>query len=76
MISNYYKPTPKKWRIIGDTFLAISTAVTGGGLLAFDQMKDVFGESTLKWIIGGAFIIGVLGKFLTNLFKERNEEAK
>jgi len=69
-LKNYYKPTPKKWRKLGDAILATSVFVTGGGLLAFDQLKDIFGDGFLKWSIGIAFIAGVVGKFLTNLFKE------
>lgn len=76
MIRNYYKPTPKKWRMIGDALLAAAGLVTGGGLLAFDKLQEVFSATELKVIIGGVFIAGVAGKFLTNLFKEENEETK
>jgi hypothetical protein len=69
LMQRYWAATPKKWRKVGDAILATATFVTGGGLLAFDQIKDVFGETTLKYIIGSCFIIGVAGKFITNLFK-------
>lgn len=70
LLKNYYKPTPKKWRVIGDTLLAISSLVTAGGLFAYDMLKEVYTPSELKLIIGSAFAFGVTGKFLTNFFKE------
>jgi flagellar motor component MotA len=67
---NYYLPTPKKWRKIGDAFLAVGVFVTAGGLIEFDKLSQIFNAKELKVIIGIAFALGVLGKFLTNLFKE------
>jgi hypothetical protein len=69
MIKNYYKPTPAKWRKFGDALLAVSVAITTGGLLAFDTLSLIFSPHELKVIIGCAFAFGVIGKFLTNLFK-------
>lgn len=66
--SQYYLPTPKKWRKIGDACLAVGTFVTGGGLLAFDQLKVVFEPEELKTIIAIALVLGVIGKFLSNFF--------
>jgi|694.fasta_scaffold06710_21 hypothetical protein len=58
-VCNYYAlPTPKKWRKIGDTSLAISTFLVG-----FTLMED-----WSKWIAIVALITGVAGKFLTNFF--------
>lgn len=57
--SNYYKPTPNKWRKLGDTLLAVSTTITGFSLYA-----------DLKWVAGVALVLGVLGKFLTNFFSD------
>ena len=74
ILSHYWKPTPKKWRKIGDAILAVGTFVTAGGLLAFDTMQQIYSPKELKIIIGVAFVLGVLGKFLTNFFKE--EEVK
>ena len=70
LMKNYYAPTPKKWRRIGDAILAVGTAVTAGGLIAFDQLKEIYTDKELKIIIGIAFALGVIGKFLTNFFKE------
>ena len=69
MIKNYYKPTPAKWRKIGDSILATSVFITSGGLLAFDMLNQIFTAKELKVIIGCAFALGVIGKFLTNFFK-------
>lgn len=74
MIKNYYKPTPKKWRKVGDAILAVSVAVTSGGLLAFDTLSQIFTAKELKIIIGCAFALGVIGKFLTNFFKDDQTE--
>jgi hypothetical protein len=56
---NYWQPTPKKWRKLGDSLLAAGTAVTGWAIM--DEHKI---------IAVGALIATVAGKFLTNFFKE------
>ncbi len=56
---NYYKPTPKKWRKLGDSLLAVSTFVS-----AYAITDDV------KWLSLTALGIGVVGKFLTNFFTD------
>lgn len=68
MLSNYFKATPKKWRIIGDTLLAISAYITENALSSLQAgQADV---SEVVWVARIAIGIGVLGKFLTNFFKE------
>lgn len=74
-LKNYYHPTPKKWRKVGDAILAVSVFVTSGGLLAFDTLEKIFTAHELKVIIGCAFVLGVIGKFLTNLFKEEDKKS-
>lgn len=69
MIKNYYKPTPAKWRKIGDAILAVGVFVTAGGLIEFEKLSLIFEPKELKVIIGCALICGVVGKFLTNFFK-------
>ena len=59
MLKNYYKPTPTKWRKLGDALLAVSVAITG-----FAMYNNV------QWVALTALITGVIGKFLTNFFKE------
>ena len=56
---NYYKPTPKKWRQLGDTLLGVSTTITGYSLYV-----------DLKWVAAVALALGVVGKFLTNFFTD------
>ena len=73
MIKNYYQPTPKKWRKLGDAILAVGVFVTSGGLLAFDTLEKIFTAKELKVIIGCALILGVAGKFITNFFKDEKE---
>lgn len=73
MLKNYYKPTPKKWRQIGDSILAVGVFVTSGGLLAFDKLSLIFEPKELKIIICIALILGVSGKFITNFFKEETK---
>ena len=70
MMANYWKPTPKKWRKIGDSLLAVATVLSIGGLWQFDNLKDVFTPTELKAMIIASILLGVVGKFLTNFFKE------
>jgi len=59
MLKNYYKPTPVKWRKLGDALLAVSVTITG-----FAVYENV------QWVALTALITGAIGKFLTNFFKE------
>jgi hypothetical protein len=65
MLKNYYKPTPTKWRKLGDTLLAVSVTITG-----FAMYNDV------QWVALTALITGVIGKFLTNFFKEDGTKTR
>lgn len=58
-IKNYYNPTPKKWRKLGDALLSVSTTITG-----FAIYNDI------KWVALSALLFGVIGKFLSNFFSE------
>jgi uncharacterized protein (DUF2062 family) len=73
MMVNYWKPTPKKWRKIGDSLLAVATVLSIGGLWQFDNLKDVFTPTELKAMIIASILLGVVGKFLTNFFKEEDK---
>jgi hypothetical protein len=70
MMANYWKPTPKKWRKIGDSLLAVAALLSIGGLWQFDNLKDIFTNTELKIMIILSILLGVAGKFLTNFFKE------
>lgn len=74
LICHYWKPTPKKWRKFGDGLLASSSVIAIGGLWQFDNLKEVFTQSEIKGLIIISIILGVLGKFLTNFFKEESSE--
>ena len=56
--ANYWKPTPVFWRKVGDSLLAAGTLA---GTLAIAENK---------WVGIGIFIACVIGKFITNFFKE------
>lgn len=53
----YWKPTPKKLRVFGDTLLAISL---------FASPYQIVHEDHRLGII--VLIVGIIGKFLTNYF--------
>jgi len=67
---DYWKPTPKKWRKIGDTLLAVSSVLAIGGIWQFDNLKDIFTAFEIKAMIVASISLGAVGKFLTNFFKE------
>ncbi len=60
MMNRYYRPTPLKWRKIGDTLLIISTTITTFAI-----------TEQIEWLAYVALFIGVVGKFLTNLFVKK-----
>ena len=74
MMCHYWKPTPKKWRRIGDSLLAVASVLAIGGLWQFDNLKDIFTTGEIKGMIVASIVLGVVGKFLTNFFKEDNPE--
>jgi len=74
MTSRYWKPTPKKWRRIGDSLLAVASVLAIGGLWQFDNLKDIFTSTEIKVMIVMSIVLGVVGKFLTNFFKEDDSE--
>lgn len=54
----YWEPTPKKWRKIGDALLGVSAM----------GVPAVLADYT--WVGITLFIIGIIGKFLTNFFTD------
>jgi flagellar motor component MotA len=73
-LKNYYKPTPKKWRKLGDALLACAGVVGGGGILAYDSLKELYTPKELKLMIGIALVVGIAGKFLSNFFTDEKPE--
>ena len=55
-LKNYFAPTPKLFRMIGDTLLSLGSLMTGYQILC--------DEKTLALI---SLTLTILGKFLTNL---------
>ena len=60
MMNKYYRPTPIKWRKIGDALLASSTTITTFAI--YEQVE---------WLAYVALLTGVIGKFLSNLFVKK-----
>ncbi len=73
--NHYWHPTPKRMRMFGDALLACGSMVAGGTLIEFDQLKEIFSENELKWIVGVSLILGVVGKFFSNFFKADENQA-
>jgi len=57
--SSYAKPTPAKWRKLGDALLAVSTTITTYAIV-----------EEMKWLALTAVLLGAVGKFMTNFFSE------
>ena len=74
LMCHYWKPTPKRWRRIGDSLLAVASVLAIGGLWQFDNLKDIFTAGEIKIMIVTSIAFGVIGKFLTNFFKEDTPE--
>ena len=70
VVKNYWAPTPKKWKKIGDALLATSTMITVGGMMQFENLKEIFTLEQIRWLTIAPVILGVIGKFLTNFFKD------
>lgn len=60
-LKNYFKPTPKRFRVLGDSLAGMSLFVAG---LNLDNPKIM--------LISG--IAGAVGKFVTNFFVEDGEQ--
>ena len=76
LMKQYWKPTPKKWRKTGDALLAAASVLAIGGLWQFDNLKEIFTPTEIKVMIVTSIVLGVVGKFLTNFFKEDTSEKE
>jgi len=62
----FYSPTPVKIRKIGDAILFGTSAL---GTLMMGAPFDEHTKTLVIWALG---VVGVLGKVITNFFKEDN----
>lgn len=69
-MGNYYSPTPKKFRQIGDAILigcaSLSALIVGSPL----------SDNAQKWVIFSLSVLGVLGKVISNFAKTDEPDAK
>jgi uncharacterized PurR-regulated membrane protein YhhQ (DUF165 family) len=72
--NHYWKSTPKKWRKVGDSILAIGTFLATGGLMGMDSLKELYTTEEIRLFVAVSMGLGVVGKFLTNFFKEDNDK--
>lgn len=56
--TNYYAPTPAKWRKLGDALLGASMTITTFSVYSYPAVAIT------------ACVIGTVGKFITNFFTE------
>jgi hypothetical protein len=75
-MKHYWKPTPKKWRRLGDSLLAVATVIAIGGIWQYDSLKEIFTPGELKVMIITSIVFGVVGKFLTNFFKTDDSDTQ
>jgi hypothetical protein len=70
LIKNYYKPTPAKWRKIGDSILVIGTIISTTCLVEYEKAKELIGDVDLKCFLLVSIVCTTLGKVITNFTKE------
>lgn len=76
ILKNYYKPTPIKWRKIGDSILVIGTIISTTCLAEYEKAKEIFGVGDLKCLMLTAIVCTALGKIVTNFAKEETTETQ
>jgi hypothetical protein len=62
-LKNYFSPTPKRFRVIGDSIAAASLFIAG---LNLDHPKVM--------LISG--VCGAVGKFITNFFADEDKSGE
>ena len=67
---HYWKSTPKKWRKFGDGILAMGTFLAMGGVMGMENLKELYTTTQIRSFVTISMLLGVIGKFLTNFFKE------
>lgn len=59
-IKNYFKPTPKNIKILGDSLLTISTSLGTCSIIMDHKILSIV-----------VITLGLIGKILTNMFTEK-----
>jgi len=67
-IAQYWQPTPKKARVLGDSILILSAAISGS------IMGLPIAEHTKLWLMFSINVISAIGKILTNFATEPDKE--
>ncbi|MEO6901531.1 MAG: hypothetical protein ABI241_00425 [Bacteroidia bacterium] len=75
-LKNYWSPTPKSMRKLGDAMVAATAIIATGGAWQYDTLRDVFTPKEIRWAIAITIAACAIGKFLTNFFKDNEEEKK
>ena len=70
MINNYKKPTPNRWRKIGDYILLIT------GLIPIQLPMLPIPDNQKVWIGAGSTFVGITLKFWTNTKKTPDPEPE
>jgi hypothetical protein len=71
LLKNYWGKTPKALRKIGDSLLAVALLVIADKASGLN-LTSFLSEKEVRYIAIGA----VVGKFLTNLFKEEEKKPE
>jgi len=66
----YFKPTPKKLRVLGDTLLAMFGGYGVASIFEAISETDPKIRKTKLIIAVSAVELGMLGKYFTNFYKE------
>jgi glutathione peroxidase-family protein len=74
IFKNYYKPTPAKFRKLGDVLLVVGTSITMGTLMEFDKLEKVFTSMENPGVAMNEFCINYGGRGFTE--KDGDEKAK
>lgn len=70
---SYFQPTPKLFRKIGDSFLAVGSTISATTLIASLNVEDVKVQKILTTVTIVTVILTAVGKFVSNFFKEDND---
>jgi len=70
---SYFEPTPKLFRKIGDSFLAVGSTISATTLIASLNVDDPKVQKILTIAGIGTIILAAVGKFLSNFFKDSDD---